>query len=556
MKLSQKKMKSKPQAKLPAPKQAAFPLRAGKKSLSRGRYTARAKALFLPDKPAPEQSRAALPRKKKPAVQKTRRTRAVRRRRQQVLVRGRDARRHKKHAGRRHAGQAALRVAAMAVALLFISSLAAVVVASASQAALIPAVEVLLDGIAVGVVTDEGAAQSQFDRVLDEYRRRYGMDIHCANALTYTPVHTPEEYCLTEEQLYDIISKRVQVQALAGVITVNGRQAAALKTVGDAQQVIDDILARFTTGADEGSAKIVEDISIEQCPVAYADIIDVSAAATRLLYGDNAQKRNEHLVQSDDTLESIADMNNLSVQDLYIMNPELKGRENLEGVETINAVRSTGWVNVLYTSTSTAEQVVPFETVEKQSDTMYTTQTKVEQEGQDGLSRITTQMTYKNGQPTQMQELETVVLTEKIDKVVLVGTKKVEKATGSWTLPIKYGSYVVSSRFGTRTLNGVTRQHKGVDLAAAKGTPIYASRDGTVAFSGTASGYGLVIYLNHSGNAQTRYGHCSKLLVKKGETVKKGQLIALVGNTGVSTGPHCHFEVRIAGQPVNPLTYK
>ena len=72
-------------------------------------------------------------------------------------------------------------------------------------------------------------------------------------------------------------------------------------------------------------------------------------------------------------------------------------------------------------------------------------------------------------------------------------------------------------------------------------------------YSGSASGYGLVIYLDHGGGVQTRYGHCSTLLVKSGARVQAGQLIALVGNTGRSTGPHCHFEVRINGNAVDPL---
>ena len=95
----------------------------------------------------------------------------------------------------------------------------------------------------------------------------------------------------------------------------------------------------------------------------------------------------------------------------------------------------------------------------------------------------------------------------------------------------------------------------GVDLAAPKGTPIYASRDGTISYSGASSGYGLLVEINHGSGITTRYGHCSKLLVKKGQKVKQGQIIALVGSTGHSTGPHCHFEIRINGTPVNPEKY-
>ena len=87
------------------------------------------------------------------------------------------------------------------------------------------------------------------------------------------------------------------------------------------------------------------------------------------------------------------------------------------------------------------------------------------------------------------------------------------------------------------------------------GTPVYASNGGTVAFAGWASGYGYAVYINHSDGRQTRYGHLSKVLVKAGQTVSQGQKIALSGNTGRSTGPHLHFEIRIGGQAVNPIKY-
>ena len=82
-----------------------------------------------------------------------------------------------------------------------------------------------------------------------------------------------------------------------------------------------------------------------------------------------------------------------------------------------------------------------------------------------------------------------------------------------------------------------------------------ASSSGTVARAGWGSGYGYVVYINHEDGRQTRYGHLSKVLVSVGQHVKQGQKIALSGNTGVSTGPHVHFEILINGCQVNPLDY-
>lgn len=110
---------------------------------------------------------------------------------------------------------------------------------------------------------------------------------------------------------------------------------------------------------------------------------------------------------------------------------------------------------------------------------------------------------------------------------------------------------VLTSRFGWR----YRRHHDGIDLAAPRGTPIYAARDGVVAFAGWKGGYGRVVYLDHGGGVTTVYGHASSLSVQAGQRVKKGQLIARVGCTGSCTGSHLHFEVRVNGRAVNPLPY-
>ncbi|MFV0643482.1 MAG: M23 family metallopeptidase [Sphingomonadaceae bacterium] len=115
----------------------------------------------------------------------------------------------------------------------------------------------------------------------------------------------------------------------------------------------------------------------------------------------------------------------------------------------------------------------------------------------------------------------------------------------------------LSSGFGMRThpVLGVRRGHKGIDLAAPTGTPIYASADGVVSRAVRFSSYGLYISMEHGAGLQTRYGHLSKLSVAAGERVKKGEIIGYVGSTGRSTGPHLHYEVRVDGVAVNPLPY-
>ena len=137
-------------------------------------------------------------------------------------------------------------------------------------------------------------------------------------------------------------------------------------------------------------------------------------------------------------------------------------------------------------------------------------------------------------------------------KITTVSNKNTEKY--AWKAPTKGW---VSSPYGWR--NHPVRKkrifHAGLDLAAPKGTAIYSVAPGRVIFAGTRGGYGKVVIISHENGLSTRYGHCSKLLVKNGQFVKEGQLIAKVGATGVATGNHLHFEVRKNGKTQNPINY-
>jgi murein DD-endopeptidase MepM/ murein hydrolase activator NlpD len=130
--------------------------------------------------------------------------------------------------------------------------------------------------------------------------------------------------------------------------------------------------------------------------------------------------------------------------------------------------------------------------------------------------------------------------------------------TFTWPLP---GYYYISSPYGSRTLFGVTKFHKGVDISGSgvNGKPIVAANGGKVIVANTSYtpgvSYGMYVMIDHGGGYVTLYGHCSALNVTAGQTVNKGDVIAYVGSTGQSTGPHLHFEVRVNGATTNPMNY-
>jgi murein DD-endopeptidase MepM/ murein hydrolase activator NlpD len=112
----------------------------------------------------------------------------------------------------------------------------------------------------------------------------------------------------------------------------------------------------------------------------------------------------------------------------------------------------------------------------------------------------------------------------------------------------------VSSRFGWRTdpITGAAKFHNGVDIAVAYGRDVKAAADGRVSFAGVQNGYGQTVVIDHADGRQTRYAHLSEPLVRAGDVVAEGQVVARSGNSGRSTGPHLHFEMLVDGRPVDP----
>lgn len=160
-----------------------------------------------------------------------------------------------------------------------------------------------------------------------------------------------------------------------------------------------------------------------------------------------------------------------------------------------------------------------------------------------GATKLKTVKTNSNSGSTKAAQTSS---NEKLASRSSTASKQVS-LIGRWPL-----SGSITSRFGTRW----GKLHKGIDIAAKTGTDVYAFMAGTVTFSGWDNGgLGNLVIINHGNGLTTYYGHNSKLFVKAGQSISKGQHIADVGSTGNSTGPHSHFEVRKNGVPVNPLSY-
>ena len=264
------------------------------------------------------------------------------------------------------------------------------------------------------------------------------------------------------------------------------------------------------------------------------------------------EKEQIYEVVSGDTLSAIAERNSLTLEALIAMNETIENANSIirVGDELIVTVPEPE-LSVERTEEVYYEEDYEAEIIYIDNDDWYTTQTKTLQEPSAGHRIVVADVYYRNQEEVAREILKEEVTYEAVPKIVERGTK----IPPTYIKPISGGR--LSSGFGRRNAptKGASTYHKGIDWATPTGTAVMASSGGTVVKAGWGSGYGYVVYIQHADGRQTRYGHLSKVLVTTGQTVSQGQKIALSGNTGVSTGPHVHFEILINGTQVNPLNY-
>ncbi len=265
------------------------------------------------------------------------------------------------------------------------------------------------------------------------------------------------------------------------------------------------------------------------------------------------QETNEvYEVQSGDTLSEISLKTNIPLDKLIEMNDTLDDENSMirAGDELIIMVPRPE-LTVERQEEMYYEEDYEADIIYIDNDDWYTTEKKTLQEPSAGHRKVVAIVSFENDKKVGEEIIKEEITYEAIPKIVERGTK----IPPSYIKPISGGR--LSSNFGRRKApkRGASTYHKGVDWATPTGTAVVASSGGVVARAGWGSGYGYVVYINHPDGRQTRYGHLSKVLVSTGQTVSQGQKIALSGNTGVSTGPHLHFEILINGSQVNPLKY-
>ncbi len=241
-------------------------------------------------------------------------------------------------------------------------------------------------------------------------------------------------------------------------------------------------------------------------------------------------------------------VNSVVVSDKYCVG------DNYTSGDYINEYLST--LSVKTTAKYREDVVVEYETVTEKTDDKLLGYRQVAVDGVNGLNYSVEQVVYVDGIECERTMLEQEIVTTPVNKVVVVGTaysnnEKNDIAT-NMVFPLVNASYFISSPFAEGR-GGYT--HKGVDIATNHGAPIHAVQGGTVTVAGWHKDFGYHIKIDHGNGVVTHYAHASKLYVSAGQEVARDEVIAKVGSTGWSTGPHLHLEMTVNGKYVDPMDY-
>ena len=364
------------------------------------------------------------------------------------------------------------------------------------------------------------------DNLQQGLSKTYGIDVVLDEDIRFEETKAKDDLITDNEELKKTIKDKVGFLVYGYVLLVDGEEVGALKTKEEIEDIINRIKEPYENLAEDDEIKeikIVEDIKIEKKIMPLYKIGNGEDLYNHLL--TNSEEIRTHTVEVGESFWTIAKFYGLTVDELIAANPD-KTPEKLQIGDEIVLVVPKPVLTVATVSEVEYTETIKYETEIEYSDNMYKTEKKTKVAGQRGEKKVLANEIKHNGIVVAREVIEEEVLKEPVTEVIVRGTKEPPKtvATGTFLMPTRG---TISSRYGMRR----GRMHYGLDIAAKTGTPIYAADGGKVVYAGYRGAYGNLVEIDHGNGYKTRYAHCSKILVKVGDKVYKGQHIANVLNT-------------------------
>lgn len=322
------------------------------------------------------------------------------------------------------------------------------------------------------------------------------------------------------------------------------------------RSALNDKIDRYTT-PEAIDVRFEDDIVISEGRF-IADVLTAPDGALDLINGATSVEA-YYVVQRGDSISKICANLGISREEFEKDNPDLA-----EGVSRGDIVKYhylEPYLNVITTHYEFYGQVIERITQYEETSRYEQYCERLVQHGSDGYENVTALVTETNGVESDRNIVSRTIIEEMVPRVFRVGTKentyigddtKVLETLGTFVWPLAKHDGYISSLFGYRSWD--RSNHQAIDIAGIpRGTNIYAACDGVVTFSGWYAAYGKLVIIDHGHGYETYYGHCSELLVEKGDKVEKGDVIAEVGATGNASGNHLHFEMRYNDKRIDPL---
>ncbi len=342
-------------------------------------------------------------------------------------------------------------------------------------------------------------------------------------------------------------------------IYINGEFIGATQSVDNVSNLLEKTLGKYETYSTTDTVSFVNDIQIKNGLYIEDGLIPEQSLISILT--DENYEQNYYIASEEESVSSIAENFGITYSEIKELNPDLE-EKSVVG-QRILTKKTAPLLSVKVVSTQVYPSAIAFETTSVDDPSAYKGDETVLIEGVEGEEIITAEVTFVDGIETIRNVISTQLVREPVTEKISVGVKATGYSDAAWEVsdggflwPVGNSGGRVTSNFGWRTYQGERDWHQGIDIAAPYGTPIFAAADGVITTAVTQNyGYGYHLIVDHGKGYSTLYGHCSKFLVRSGDKVKKGDVIAYMGSTGNSSGNHVHFEVREWGEKLNPAKF-
>lgn len=411
----------------------------------------------------------------------------------------------------------------------------------------------------IGNVKNKEVLEEIKRELMQKHKDKQGCDIEFAQEIKAEPVRAFGEKVDTKDELIARLDKMLSVRIKAACIQIDNNKVATLKNKEIADEALKEVKEHYVNlvPGEPKKVEVEEEVKISEEYVNPFEVMDKEAAKELIIRGTPA--KDTYVLKEGDSLWSIARAHDMSVKDLLQANPQLKSEDDkiLIG-DKINLAVDKPLLNVKVCTRVEFKAPIPFETETQKDNKLLKGKQKVKTPGKEGVKKIVADAVYSNGVKQSQATINENKIKDPVKQVIAEGTATrsnyyayapvASRGSGRFVWPV---SGKISSPFGRRGRG----YHSGIDIAGSYGSSVRASNSGVVKFAGWSGGYGKLIIIDHGGGINTYYAHLSSMRVSPGQNISKGQKIGKTGTTGRATGPHLHFEVRVAGTPRNPLNY-